>query len=100
MTPKTDLGFLIFQHEKIHSRWILEDILDVLFGWLHWIGDSNGKESVCNAGDEGSIPGSGRVPQEGNDYPFQYSLLESSMDRGAWQATIHRVRHNWATNTH
>ena len=38
------------------------------------------KESTCNAGDLGSIPGSGRSPGEGNDYPLQYSGLENSMD--------------------
>ena len=50
-------------------------------------GGSNGKESACNKGDLGSIPGSGRYPEEGICYPFQYSCLEHSMDRGAWQAT-------------
>ena len=52
---------------------------------------SNGKEFACNAGDPGSIPGSGRSPGEGNDYPVQYSCLENRMDRGAWWATIHKV---------
>ena len=54
-------------------------------------GGSNGKESACNVGDLRSIPGSGQSPGEGNDYPLQYSCLENSMDRGAWQATVHRV---------
>ena len=53
--------------------------------------DSDGKESACNAGDLGSIPGSGRSPWEGNGYPLQGSFLENSMDRGAWQATGHAV---------
>ena len=39
----------------------------------------------------GSIPESGRSPGEGNDYPLQYSCLENSTDRGAWQATVHGV---------
>ena len=52
---------------------------------------SDSKESACNAGDLGSIPGSGRSPGEGNSYPLQYSCLESSMDRKAWQTTVHRV---------
>ena len=52
---------------------------------------SDGKESVCNAGDLGLIPGSGRSPGEGNDDPFQYSCLENSMARGAWQAIAHEV---------
>ena len=45
------------------------------------------KESAYNPGDLGSIPGSGRSPGEGNGYPLQYSCLENSMDRGAWEAT-------------
>ena len=51
-------------------------------------GDSDGKESVYSVGDLGLIPGLGRSPGEGNDYPLQYSGLENSMDRGAWQATV------------
>ena len=52
---------------------------------------SDGKESVHNAGDPVSVPGSGRSPGEGNGYPLQDSCLENSMDSGAWQATIHGV---------
>ena len=47
--------------------------------------------SVSNAGDPGSIPGSGRSPGEGNVNPLQYSCLENPMDRGAWWATVHEV---------
>ena len=50
---------------------------------------SDGKESICNGGDPGSIPGSGRSPGEGNDNPLQYCCLENSMDREAWRATAH-----------
>jgi len=46
-------------------------------------GGSDGKESTCNMGDLGLIPGLGRYPVEGNSYPLQYSGLENSMDRGA-----------------
>ena len=52
---------------------------------------SDSKESACNAGDMGSIPGSGRSPGEGNGYPLQYSCLENSMDRGAWCVIVHGV---------
>ena len=52
-------------------------------------GGSDGEESDCNAGDLSLIPGLGRSPEEGNDYTFQYSGLENSMGRGAWQATEH-----------
>ena len=51
-------------------------------------GGSDGKESTCNVGDLGSIPGLGRSPGEGNSYPFQCSGLENSMDRGAWRAAV------------
>ena len=51
-------------------------------------GGSDGKESACNAGEPGSIPGLERCPGEGNGNPFQYSCLENSMDRGAWGAYI------------
>jgi len=52
-------------------------------------GGSDSKESACNAGDPGSIPGSRRSPGEGNGNPLSYSCLENSMDRAAWRATIH-----------
>ena len=52
---------------------------------------SDSKESACNAGDPGSIPGSGRFPGEENGYPLQYSCLEDSMSGGTWQATVHGV---------
>ena len=51
-----------------------------LFGFP---GDSDGKESACNAGNPGSVPGSGRSPGAGNGYPLQYSCLENPMDRQA-----------------
>ena len=54
-------------------------------------GGSVGKESACNEGDLGSIPGSGRSPGGGHGNPLQYSCLENPMDRGAWRATVHRV---------
>jgi len=56
---------------------------------LHLPGGSDGKESACNVGDPGSIPGSGRSPAEGNSNPLQYSCLGNSMDRGDWWATVH-----------
>ena len=50
---------------------------------------SDGKESACNAGDLGWIPGSGRFLREGNDNPLLCSRLENPVDRGAWQDTLH-----------
>ena len=51
----------------------------------------SGKESACNRGDTGFIPGSGRFPGEGNGNPFQYSCLGNPMDGGAWWATVHLI---------
>ena len=59
--------------------------------FLGFPGGSDGRESTCNAGDLGWIPGSGRSPREGNGNPLQYSCLENPMDRGAWRDTVHRV---------
>ena len=60
----------------------------VLKGLLWWV---SSKESAYNAGDVGSIPGSGRSPGERNGNPLQYSCLENPMDRGAWQAIVHDI---------
>ena len=59
-------------------------------------GGSAGKESACNSGALGSIPGLGRSPGEGNGYPLRYSGLENSMD---WSMGSQRVGHDWATFT-
>ena len=58
-------------------------------------GGSDGKESTCNAGDLGLIPGLGRFPRGGHGNPLQYSCLENPMDRGAWQATVHEAAQSW-----
>ena len=56
---------------------------------LGFPGGPDCKESTWNAGDLGSISGSGRSPREVNGYPLQYSCLQNSMDGGAWWATAH-----------
>ena len=61
------------------------------FTLLHFPHSSVGKESACDARDLGLIPGSGRSPAKGNGNPLQYHCLENPMDRGGWQATVHRV---------
>ena len=64
----------------------------------HSPGGSDGKESACNARDirdPGLTPGWKRSPGEENGNPLQYSCLENSMDRGAWQATVHGVSKSW-----
>ena len=55
-------------------------------------GGSDSKASACNAGDLGSIPGSGRSPGEGNGNPLQYSYLLSLLDEGAWWATVYGLK--------
>ena len=84
------LYFIIF-FSKIAStkRNSLEASILLLFRGFP--GGSDGKESACNAGDPGLIPGLGRSPGEGNGNSLQYSSLENSMDRGAWWATVHGV---------
>ena len=62
---------------------------------------SDGKESACNAGDQGEgvgVRSLGRSSGKGNGNPLQYSCLENSMERGTWWATVHRVtvRYNWS----
>ena len=56
---------------------------------------SDGKKSACNAGDEVSVPGSGRSPEEGIGYPLQDSCLENSIDRGTCWATVHGEPKSW-----
>ena len=58
-------------------------------------GGSEGKESACNERDLGSIPGFRRSLAEGKDYPLQCSGLVNSMEREAWQATVHWVAKSW-----
>ena len=58
---------------------------------MEFSGSSVSKESACSAEDPGSVPGSERSPGEGNGNPLQYSWLENLMDRGVWQATVHKV---------
>ena len=64
-----------------------------------FLGGSDGKESACNVGDLGLIPGLGRSPGEGNGYPLQYSGLENPMDREAWRAMVHGVTKSWTRLT-
>ena len=74
---------------KFHSLQVV-----VQFSRHHYLrlsGGLDGKASVYNAGDLGSIPGSRRSPGEGNGNPLQYYCLENPMDRGAWRATVNGV---------
>ena len=85
--PKWRLGIFFF----FHVNWYFVYNLNI-------VGDSQVvlvvKNLPANAGEEsdmGLIPGLGRFPGVGNGNPLQYSCLENSMDRGAWQATVHRL---------
>ena len=69
---------------------MLQKKLNQLFGQTNTYSSSAGKESTCNAGDLGSIPGLGRSPGEGNGYLLQYSGLENSMD-----SIVHGVTKSW-----
>ena len=69
------------------------NLVEILVGGFS--GGSYGKEDSCNAGDLGSVPGSGRSPGEGNGNLLMYPSLEKSMDRGAWWATVHGVTKSW-----
>ena len=62
-------------------------------------GGSDGKESACNAGDLGLIPGLGRCPGGVHGNPLQYSCLENPMDREVWRATVHEVAKSQTQST-
>ena len=66
-------------------------ILSMYASYTGFPGGSDYKESACDAGDLGLIPGLGRSPGGGHGNPLQYSCLENIMDRGAWRAAVQRV---------
>ena len=75
-------------NKLLRSRWIAASAT------LGFPGGTSIKNPPTNAGDKrdvGSVPGLGRSPGGGHGNPLQYSCLENSMDKGAWQATVHRV---------
>ena len=65
---------------------------------IDFLGRASGEEPACQCRKcktRGSIPRSGRSPGGGHGHPLQYSCLENPVDRGAWQATVHRVTKSW-----
>ena len=90
---KMSIFYLIYVSDSIMSIQItscIQSLFDIhIQVFPIFPGGSVSKESACNAGDLGSIPGSGRDPGEGNGNPLQYSCLENSMDKGAWWTTVH-----------
>ena len=108
--PSLPLAFFVVMLPKAHltshsrmsgSRWVITPswlsqlwrsfLYISMYFCMDFPHSSVAKESACNSGDLGSIPGLGRSPIEGNGYTLQYSCLENSMDRGAWRATVHGV---------
>ena len=69
--------------------------LHCLWEFFKDTGGSVVKNLSANAGDVGSIPGSGRSLRVGNNNLLQYSCLENSIDRGAWRAIVHGVTHTF-----
>ena len=81
-------AYFLFEFSPIRGSWT------AALGLVSEVGfpdGSAGEESTCNAGDAGSIPGSGGAPGGRYGNPLQYSCLKNSMDRKAWRATIHEV---------
>ena len=75
------LGYSPWNHKE-------SDTTEIQIALFAFPRGSVGKESACNVGELGLIPGLGRSPGEGNGNPLQYSYLENFMDRGPWRATI------------
>ena len=90
------LFYLMSSEHVLSIHFCLFSNLGTFLSFLGFPYGSAGKESTCNVGDLGLIPGLGRSPGEGKGYPLQYSGLENSMDQGAWWATLHGVPKSWA----
>ena len=84
--PSTYCLFFAPNRYLLKFCYIVGDVLSV--GLPQWL---SGKESTCQTGDAGSIPGSKRLLWRRKQLPLQYSCLGNTMDRGAWWATVHRV---------
>ena len=78
------VGYEVYSQRLLCTVFILRG---PLYTW-GFPGGSDGKESACNEGDPGSIPGLRRSPGEGHGNPLQYSCLKNPMDRGTWWATL------------
>ena len=98
-SPRPEPGVKL--QPKLRTSGHKANLKQLPFSSLGFPGGSDGKESTCNAGDLGLIPGWERSPGEGDGHPLKYSCLEIFMDRGAWRATVHgvqRVRHTSDTS--
>ena len=85
------------EYKELKTRTISAISLPQSTIYLDFPGGSDSKEFVCNARDPGSIPESGRSPEEGHGNPLHYSCLGNPMDRGTWQAIVHRITESGTT---
>ena len=76
---------------KTGNKQMTNSLIPVVSFQRDFLGGSVIKNPLADAGDMGSIPGSGRSPGEGNGSSLQYSCLGNPMDRGAWRATVHEA---------
>ena len=85
------MGILFVALQTEDKNQLQETVFLLPIAQMGFPGESVGKNPPANAGDSGSVPGLGRSPREGNGNPLQYSCLVNSVDRDAWQATVHGV---------
>ena len=85
------LNLTALNSKMINKAFILAFICSSLLMVSGFPGGSEDKESTCNTGDLGLIPGLGRPPGEGDGNPLLYSCLENPMDGGSWKAAVHGV---------
>ena len=90
----------VFQLKQISPSLLFMPLCSVFLGNILFLislhpGVSDSKESACDAGEPGSIPGSGRSPGDRNGNPLWYSCLGNPMNRGPWQATVCGFTKNW-----
>ena len=81
------LCFVVLQ--LVGAPYVQDELNQSIEPGLSW--GLSGKESACSEGDPGSIPGSGRSPEEGHGNTLKYCFLQNPMDRETWQAAVHRV---------
>ena len=83
-------------HHPTRPHWILSSLnLNIFLYEWDFSGGSDDKESACNVGDPGSIPGWGKIPWRRKWQPTWYSCPGNLMDREAWWATVHGVAKSW-----
>ena len=94
ISNESTLRMRVLHHTKHYST--LSSLFCIQCTTLYFPGGSDDKESVCNAGDLGSIPGLGRSLGGEHGNPLQYSCLENSVDRGTWWDTVRGVTQSQA----